>query len=49
MTDHKFTDEELQKCMECCIKTESWGDCEKWGCPATTKQGCRFYLRTDDD
>lgn len=49
MTDHKFTDEELQKCIECCIKAETWGDCEDMGCPATTKQGCRFYLRTDED
>ena len=49
MTEHKFTDEELQKCMDCCIKAECWGDCKDLGCPATTKQGCRFYLRTDDD
>lgn len=49
MTEHKFTDEELQKCIECCIKAETWGDCEDMGCPAGTKHGCRFYLRTDGD
>ncbi len=49
MTDHKFTNEELQKCIECCIKAETWGDCEQMRCPASTKQGCRFYLRTDEE
>lgn len=49
MAEHKFTDEELQKCIECCIKAETWGDCETMACPASTRHGCRFYLRTDDD
>ena len=49
MADYKFTNEELTKCIECCIKAESWGDCEKMKCPAVTRHGCRFYLRTDDD
>lgn len=49
MTDHKFTDEELQRCIECCIKGKVWGDCKKLNCPAIRKQGCHFYLRTDDD
>ena len=41
--------EQIIKALECCIKAESWGDCEELGCPAHTKQGCYFYLRTDDD
>lgn len=41
--------DEIVKALECCIKAESWGDCEEMGCPAHTKQGCHFYLRTDDD
>ena len=41
--------EQIIKALECCIKAESWGDCEDLGCPAHTKQGCYFYLRTDDD
>ena len=49
MTDHKFTDEELQKCIECCIKAKTWGDCEELCCPATQKHGCLFYLRSDED
>jgi hypothetical protein len=49
MTDHKFTDDELQRCIECCIKGKVWGDCKKLNCPAIRKQGCHFYLRTDDD
>ncbi len=49
MTDQKFTDDELQRCIECCIKGKVWGDCKKLNCPAIRKQGCHFYLRTDDD
>jgi hypothetical protein len=44
-----MTEAEIIKAMECCIKAEAWGDCKRLGCPALTKQGCRFYLRTDDD
>lgn len=40
---------EIIKALECCTKAESWGDCEEMGCPAHTKQGCHYYLRTDDD
>jgi hypothetical protein len=46
---NKPTDAEIIKALECCIKAETWGDCEEMGCPASTKQGCQFYLRTDDD
>jgi hypothetical protein len=49
MTDHKFTDEEVIKALEVCQKAKSLYDCEKMGCPAITQQGCRFYLRTDED
>lgn len=49
MADYKFTSEELKRCIECCIKAETWCDCEEMGCPASYKHGCRFYLRTDDD
>lgn len=49
MTDHKFTDEEIIKALEICPKAECWGDCEDMGCPAASRQGCRFYLRTDED
>lgn len=41
--------EQITQALECCIKAECWGDCEELGCPAHTKQGCYFYLRTDDD
>jgi uncharacterized small protein (DUF1192 family) len=37
------------KALECCIKAETWGDCQELGCPALTKHGCYFYLRTDND
>jgi hypothetical protein len=49
MTDHKFTDEEVIKALEICTKAKCWGDCEDMGCPAASRQGCRFYLRTDED
>ena len=49
MTEHKFTDDEIIRALECCIKAKTWGDCEKLRCPASTKQGCYFYLRTDED
>jgi hypothetical protein len=41
--------EEIIKALECCIKAETWGDCADSGCPACQKQGCYFYLRTDED
>ena len=44
-----MTDEQIIKALECCINAETWGDCEEMGCPASTKHGCSFYLRTDDD
>lgn len=46
---NKLTDNDIIKAMECCINAETWGDCEKMGCPASTKYGCSFCLRTDDD
>lgn len=49
MTERKFTDEDVIKVLECCIKAEAWYDCEKLGCPATFKHGCYFYLQTDED
>ena len=44
-----MTDNEIIKALECCIKVETYGDCVEMGCPASTKQGCYYYLRTDDD
>jgi hypothetical protein len=49
MTDHKFTDDEIIKALEVCTKSKSWGDCEDMGCPAATKHGCYFCLRTAED
>lgn len=49
MTEHKFTDEEVIKALECCAKAKCWGDCVDMSCPAATHKGCRFYLRTDED
>ena len=49
MTERKFTDEEVIKALEICQKAKCWGDCEDMGCPAASRQGCRFYLRTDED
>ena len=40
---------EIKKALECCIKGKTWGECEEMGCPAFNRQGCYFYLRTDDD
>ena len=41
--------QQIVKALECCVKTQSICDCEEMGCPALTKQGCQFYLRTDED
>lgn len=41
--------DDIVKALECCIKAQCWGDCEELGCPAHTKHGCYFYLRTEDD
>lgn len=41
--------QQIVKALECCVKTQSKCDCEEMGCPALTKQGCKFYLRTDED
>lgn len=49
MAEHKFTNDELKKCIECCIKAKTRGDCEEMKCPASTHHGCCFYLRTDED
>ena len=47
MTDHKFTDEEVIKTIECCLKAKTRGDCEKMRCPAFNKEGCIYYLQAD--
>jgi hypothetical protein len=49
MTEHKFTDDEIIKAIEICQKAKCWGDCEDMSCPAASRQGCCFYLRTDED
>lgn len=41
--------DKIVKALECCVKTQSICDCWDMGCPALTKQGCQFYLRTDED
>ena len=45
----KLTDSEIVKALECCIKTNTIGDCKKMSCPAFTLNGCSYYLRTDED
>jgi DNA repair exonuclease SbcCD ATPase subunit len=44
-----MTDNDIVKTLEICQKAKHPGDCEYMGCPARTKQGCRFYSRTDED
>ncbi len=47
--DNKMQDNEIIKALECCIKTESIGDCKKLKCPMYTKNGCAYFLGTDAD
>lgn len=47
MTDHKFTDDEIIKALECCMKTERAKDCELMKCPACYKDGCIYFDRAD--
>jgi 5'-3' exonuclease len=44
-----MTDNEIIKALECCTKVTSLSDCIKSGCPAKKREGCFYYLRTDDD
>lgn len=44
-----MNENEIMKALECCIKAETWCDCESLGCPASTEQGCLFSLRTEND
>lgn len=44
-----MNDNDIIKALEICQKAKYAGDCKYMGCPARTKQGCRFYLRTDED
>ena len=41
--------DQIVKALECCLKTKTFGDCEALKCPAVSKQGCHFYLRTEED
>ena len=42
MTEHKFTDEEAKKAMECCCKDNYEGDCPK--CPLQLNGNCNVIL-----
>lgn len=44
-----MTEAEIMKALECCLKTKTMGDCEDMNCPAFTKCGCSYVLRTDED
>ena len=44
-----MTDKEIIKALDCCIWGRSLSDCIKSGCPARKREGCSYYLRTDDD
>lgn len=43
MTDKKFTDEEIVKALECCLKAKNDAECRKFGCPARLENGRCFY------
>lgn len=42
MTEHKFTDEEIIKALECCCKDNYEGDCPK--CPLQLNGNCNVIL-----
>lgn len=42
MTEHKFTDEEVIKALECCCKDNYEGDCPK--CPLQLNGNCNVIL-----
>ena len=44
-----MTDNEIIKALECCVWVRSLSDCLKSGCPARKREGCSYFLRTDDD
>jgi hypothetical protein len=46
MTEHKFTDEEVIKALECCIKTDHFGDCFWNDCPFVSEHGCKVGKET---
>ena len=43
-----MTDKEVIKALECCVRVRSLSDCLKSGCPARKREGCSYFLRTDD-
>lgn len=46
---YRSADNEIIKALECCVRVRSLSDCLKSGCPARKRDGCSYYLRTDDD
>lgn len=44
MTEHKYTDEEVIKALECCINSTHYGDCIKNKCPLIGEEGCMVWL-----
>ena len=46
MTEHKFTDEEVIRALECCIKTDHFGDCFWNDCPFVSEHGCKVGKET---
>ena len=46
MTERKFTDEEVVKGLECCVKSSHFGECFENKCPLVSKHGCKVGKET---
>lgn len=41
MTEHKFTDDEIIRALECCVSSTTNEACD--GCPLNTEEGCETH------
>ena len=46
MENKKFTDEEVIKALECCVKSSHFGECFDNKCPLVSEHGCKVGKET---
>lgn len=46
MTDKKFTDDEIITALECCVKSNHFGECFENKCPLVSEKGCKVGKET---
>ena len=46
MTEKKLTEAEILNALECCIKSDHFGECFENGCPMISEEGCKVGEET---